>query len=159
MKTTWSTAALAAAVAIPLLAGGMYLEVSNPAHNAEATAKHAIAVAQIAACHAPEKTTVKAFAEGMKDGARTSVPLHVTALKAPGAFAVLPDNLGKGAWVLKVTATNPEYTNYVAGLLAPIAGSTVEWKSARQFRHDPTETDISAAMRTGQAEAVAAKTE
>ena len=49
----------------PLWAGGMWLQVGNPAANAEATAKQAVLVARITACHAPEKTALTATAEGL----------------------------------------------------------------------------------------------
>lgn len=157
MKKLLHASVMTAAIAIPLLAGGMYLELSNPATESEAASKHAIVVARITACHSPEKTIVKATAEGTANGVRTSIPLTVAPLSTPSKFAVLPGVPPSGTWVVKVTATNPEYPNYVTGVLVPASGGSAEWKNMKQFRHAPNEAEISAMMDSGRAATLASK--
>lgn len=138
---------LCAAAALPALAGGMYLEVLHPDRFPEAVGKKALIVAQIAACTSPEKTMVRATAELAKGGQRTSLPLRVEHLAAPDKFAVLPPaSAAVGNWVLKVTATNPEYTNFTAAMVAPIKSGAVDWNDVKRYRHEPTETELVSAL-------------
>lgn len=137
---------LCAAAALPALAGGMYLEVLHPDRFPEAVGKKALIVAQIAACTSPEKTTIKATAELVKGSQRTSLPLHIEHLAAADKFAVLPPASADGSWILKVTATNPEYANFTAAVVAPVKGGAVDWKLVKRYRHEPTETELVSAL-------------
>ncbi len=92
-------------VAVPLLAGGLFLKISDAAGTPEAKAKHAVLVTQVTACSSPEKTTVTGAAEGIVDGMRKTIPLEVMALNRPGSFAVAKQWPDEGTWVVKMTAT------------------------------------------------------
>ena len=144
----------AAAVVFPLLAGGMFLEVSNPARDAEAAARHALLVVHVTACHSPEKSVLKATAESVNNGTRTSVPLEMAALSAAGRFAVLPGQTN-GTMVLKVTSTNPEYANYKTAVLVPVADGAIDWARVKHFGQEPSETEVSTMMKSSRTNTVA----
>ena len=145
MKKAISTLVAVTAVALPLMAGSMFLEVSNPGAEPEASAKHALVVGRITACHAPEKTTISATAEGL-NGSETGSPLRVEQLSNPSKFTVVQAAPVSGRWIMKVIATNPEYRGYTTGVLVPVNGNEANWKRAKQFSHNPTPAEISAMM-------------
>jgi hypothetical protein len=131
-------------IAAPLLAGALYLEIGNPAGNAEAQAKHALLVARTTACHSPEKTTITASAEGLFEGKRRSIPLPVIALGTAGTFAVLGSAVERqpGAWVVKLVATNPEYHNFASSATIPLVHDLPEWAAVQRYSHEPAEAEM-----------------
>jgi hypothetical protein len=146
MRILWRTALGTTALVASLFAGALVLQIGNPAVNPEALAKNAVLVARITACHSPEKVHVTATAEGIVDGSRQSIPLNVISLSSPGTFAVTREWPHKGAWVVKMVATNPDYKNYATGVLVPAEGDTVRWTAAKQYFRAPTPEDIAAVL-------------
>jgi hypothetical protein len=130
----------------PLWAGGMWLQVGNPAANAEATAKQAVLVARITACHAPEKTALTATAEGMTTAGRQSIPLKIIRLSKPDSFAVTRQWPESGEWVVKIVATNPEYKGYATSVLVPAGSSSFNWAAVKYYPHAPTTAEVDAAL-------------
>src|SRR5690348_11267449 len=109
--------ALSALTGSTLLAGGLRLEVGNPAANPEAKAQQAILVARTTACQSPERTSIVATAEGIVDGSRRTIPLRVIPLATPGTYAITREWPVQGNWAVRMVATNPEYKDYATGLL------------------------------------------
>jgi hypothetical protein len=133
-------------LAAPLWAGGMWLQVGNPAANAEATAKQAVLVARITACHAPEKTALTATAEGITDSGRQTIPLKVVRLSKPDTFAVRREWPQSGEWVVKIVATNPEYKGRATSVLVPVKNDSFNWAGVKYYPHAPTTVEMDAAL-------------
>ena len=129
-----------------LLAGGLRLEVGNPAANPEAKAQQAVLVARITACQSPEKTTVVATAEGIVDGRRRTVPLRVIPLRTPGTFAITREWPAQGNWVVKLAATNPDYKDYATGVLVRMDPAGFDWAGVKQLYHAPTSAEVDAVL-------------
>jgi len=138
---------VAACVALPLLAGALTLQIGNPIANPEAQSRHAVAIAQVLACHSPEKTTVTAAAIGIVNGRQQVIPLKVFALSQSGMYAVTHEWPENGEWVIKFVATNSEYKNYATGALIPAKDSTVEWTQAKNYFREPNSQDVSAFLK------------
>ena len=136
-------------VGAPLIAGALRVEISDPAGNAEAVAMKAVLVARTTACHSPEKSVVTATAEGLVNGKRQSIPLKLTALSSPGTFAVTEQWPHRGAWVVKLVATNPDYKSYATGAIARVTGGSVDTKSVQNYFRAPAAQDVKAALEGG----------
>jgi hypothetical protein len=146
MKSLWRPLFSLCALAVPLFAGALLLEVGDPAENAEALRNHAVLVARTTACHSPGKTTVSATAEGMLNGARQTIPLKVISLSTPGTFAVAREWPHQGTWVIKMIATNPEYKDYATGVVVPVRNGSVQLAVAKHYFHAPSDAEVSAAL-------------
>lgn len=133
-------------LAAPLWAGGMWLEIGNPAANPEAVAKQAVVVARITACHSPEKTALTATAEGLTNGGRESIPLKVIRLSKPDSFAVTREWPQSGEWVVKIVATNPEYKGRATSVLVPVGSDSFNWTGVKYYPHAPTTAEVDAAL-------------
>ncbi len=98
------------ALAGQLFAGGFILQLGNPDANAEAKKANAVLVVKAAGCHDPGKAQVTAVAVG-KD---RRIPLVVTKLSEPGAFAIAQQWPKDGRWVIELTGRNDEqFTNTI----------------------------------------------
>lgn len=131
---------------VGLLAGGLRLEVGNPAANPEAKAQGAALVARMTSCQSPEKTNVMATAEGVVDGKHRTIPLHVIPLSTPGTFVVTREWPTEGSWAVKLVATNPDYKNYATGVLVRMEANGFDWAGVRHFYHAPTPDEVNAAL-------------
>lgn len=146
MRTLQKTLLAVSVLSAPLWAGSMWLEIGNPAANPEATAKQAVLVARITACHAPEKTELTATAEGMTNNGRQSIPLKVIRLSKPDTFAVTREWPKSGEWVVKIVATNPEFGNYATSVLVSADDNTFNWAAVKHYPHAPTAAEVDAAL-------------
>ena len=142
----WKTSLLAA-VAAPLFAGALTLQIADPAGNAEAKQNGAVLVARITACHSPGKTVVSASAEGLVDGKRQTIAVKVIPLATPGTFAVRRDWPAQGNWAVRLTASNPDYKDYQTGLIVPMNGDTFEWTAVQHLYRQPLAQDADAVLR------------
>jgi fructose-specific component phosphotransferase system IIB-like protein len=133
-------------LAAPVFAGGLAIEIGNPAANPEAQGKNAALVARITACRSPEKTTVTAAAEGLVNGVRRSVPLKVVPLSTAGTFAVPRETMDQGTWVVKLTATNPDFKNYATSVLVPMTQDSLQWASVHRYFHEATDAEVVAVL-------------
>jgi hypothetical protein len=140
------TALLALAAAALSYAGGLALEVGNPAANPEARKLHALLVARVTACHEPAKSTVTARALRMENGKVTREALTVQALSAPGVFAIT-GSLPGGSGAIEMTVTNPEFANYAPQTLVRVGKGGIEWASLKRFFGvPPTAQDVKALL-------------
>lgn len=145
MSTLWRPLLTLAVVATPLLAGALRLEVSVPASQ-EVLAKHALLMAQVTACHSPEKSIVTATAEGVVNGIRKTVPLKVIALSVPGTFAVTREWPEGGAWAVRMVVTNPDYHDYSSSAVIPIRNNSVQLEQVKRYSHAPTEAEVALSL-------------
>ena len=143
-KTLLALCALTGSV---LLAGGLWLEVGNPAANPEAKEKGAALVLRIMACKSPEKTNITATAEGIVEGSRRTVALRVIPLSTPGTFAVTREWPSEGNWAVRAVATNPEYKDYATGVVVRIEQGGFDRADVKRFYHAPTPTEVDTALR------------
>jgi hypothetical protein len=97
----------AIALALPLFAGGFYLELGSPSASSDPKAKGAVVLARFTGCHEPEKASLIATAEGMVAGKRQSIPLQAVALSTPGVYAITKQWPAEGKWVLKLVGRYP----------------------------------------------------
>jgi hypothetical protein len=148
MRIFLNSVAAALLAAVSLLAGALVVEIGNPAANPEAMSKHAALVARTTSCHAPEKTSMRATAEGVIDGQRRSIPLKLIALSAPGTFAITHEWPLSGTWAVKIVARNPEFKDYATGALVRFDGGSDKWSSVKHFFHEPTDSEIAATLNT-----------
>lgn len=146
MRTAVTSVATILGLALPLFAGALVVEIGNPAANPEALSKHAVLVARTTACHSPEKTLLTASAEGVIDGQRRSIPLHLIPLSPRGTFAITREWPSGGTWAVKIVARNPEYRNYATGALVRSDGASVEWTSLKRYFHEPTGEEVAAVL-------------
>lgn len=146
MRTLCKSLIVLTTITAPLFAGTLWLEIGNPAANPEAQAKHAVIVARATSCHAPEKTSLTASAEGLVNGLRKSIPLKVIPLPTAGTFAVTREWPEEGTWVIKMVATNPEFKDYATGVLVPVDKTPVKWAAIKHYFHAPTDAEITAAL-------------
>lgn len=146
MRTSVYYSAAALVAGLPLLAGGLMLEIGNPAANPEALAKHAALVARTTACHSPEKTSMTATAEAVIDGKRQSIPLKLIPLSARGTFAITHEWPSAGTWAIKIVARNPDYKDYATGALVRFNINSAEWVSVKHYFHEPTDEEVAAML-------------
>jgi hypothetical protein len=135
-------ALLAATIAIPVVAGALYLEVGDPAGNPEAKSLKAVLVVRTTACKSPEKTTIRGVAEGLIDGAQRSIPLTLASMSKPGVFGVRQEWPANGNWVIKLVATNPDYGNYSTSVLVPFDKGSLQLSKAKHLFREPTSADV-----------------
>lgn len=147
MRTLCKSLIVLSTITAPLLAGGLWLEIGNPAASPEAQAKHAVLMVRATSCHSPAKTSITASAEGIVDGVRRSVPLKVAPLSTAGTFAITREWPEQGIWVIKLVATNPEYKDFYSGVLVPIDKGPVKWAAIKHYFHAPTDGELTAALR------------
>ena len=101
-------AAAIAALAIPLIAGGLFVLLGNPESSPEAHAKKAVLTLKLAGCHEPEKATITGTAIGISDGRRISIPIPIAPLSTPGMYAVAQQWPSEGRWVLQFVGRHDE---------------------------------------------------
>ena len=146
MRTLANSLLAVTALALPLFAGALALEVVDPAANPEAQSKHATLLVRTTACHSPEKTALTATAEGLVNGVRRTIPLQVTPLSTPGTFIVTREWPSNGAWAVKIVAHNPDYKNYATGVLVPLNAGSVEWSAMQRYFHEPTDPELASVL-------------
>ena len=134
------------ALAGPLFAGALTVQIGNPTANREAMAKGGVVIVRTTACHAPEKSAIAATAEGIVDGKRQSMPLKLIPLSEKGTFVVTREWPKEGVWVIRFTATNPEYKNYATGALVSIRDNAPDWDRVKLVYHAPNAADVNAAL-------------
>ena len=89
--------------AAPLLAGGMYLTLARPEASPDPAAKGAVLLVRADGCHEPAKVEVSAYAEGLVNGHRKTVPLKLTRLANGTTHAVAPGWPTEGVWVVRIS--------------------------------------------------------
>ena len=133
--------ALVALSVLPLLAGGFYLELGNPAANSDPKAKGAVLVTRFTGCHEPEKGVLEAVAVGVVNGQRQTLPLRVTALSQSGMYAVARQWPTEGKWVVQLTGRHPQH-NVPTSLLVRVKGDSFERKDAKYMMRLATPQEL-----------------
>ena len=131
----------------PAFGGGMILQIGNPTANPAATAKHGVVFARLTACHTPAKADLTATAEGFVDGKRQTIALKPDLLGEPGTWSIARAWPAEGKWVVRLTATHPEYGAYSSSVVVAVNGDTFDWAKVRNFQgNPPTSADIAAIL-------------
>jgi hypothetical protein len=115
------------ALAGQLFAGGFYLQLGNPDANPEAQKTKAVLVIKATGCHDPARATLTATAIGKN----RRIPLTVTKLSEPGAFALTQQWPKDGKWVIELEGHNEEM--YTTTLIA--AGPDGLDRNHAKFEH------------------------
>lgn len=138
--TQWKlAAAVLVAVSVPAMAGQLVLVLGNPEANEQAKAAGAVLTFKVAGCGEPAKAEVSAVAIGEVDGKRQSVPLNLTKLDEPGAYAVTRQWPANGNWVLQFTAKDGPR---VASTLVPAGITGIERGKAVMTTKAATDADV-----------------
>ena len=90
-----TTLALLAFVSVPASAGGFSAKVEGPAKDGTYTVT-------AYSCHAAATEGVRAWAEGVVDGRRQTLPLTLTASLSPGTFGFTRTWPRSGRWVVRL---------------------------------------------------------
>lgn len=139
--TLMATAALAAVS--QLMAGGFYLESGNPQANQEAQKANAVLIVRAVGCHNPADAQVTGTAIGVVDGERRSIPLKLTKLSTPGAYAIAAQWPAQGRWALEFIGRND---GAVTSTVIPAAGHEVQRTAAKQYPRQPSTTEVASAI-------------
>ena len=126
-------------------AGGFWLTLGNPAASSDEKAKNAVVVVRADGCHNPAKAKISGTAEGLVNGRRVSVPLKLTPLTAPGAYAVHRNWPAEGVWAVKLVG---EYMFRTTSALVPMMPDGFRRETAQFFPREPNGEEIEAALRT-----------
>src|SRR5579872_3318608 len=89
------------ALAGQLFAGGFFLQLGNPEASPEALKAGAVLTVKATGCHNPATAKLTATAVGVVNGERREIPLKVTQLSEPGAFAISQQWPSEGKWVIR----------------------------------------------------------
>ena len=123
------------AMAVPLFAGGFWLQMGTAGANPEATVLHAALVVRATGCHDPATASVSGVAIRMVDGRKQTTKLKLVPLKEPGTFAVMRE------WPTDASVTL-EFVGRQDGrstsMLVQARGESVERTSAKFYAHEPT---------------------
>ena len=139
---------LLAAAAITALAGGFVVTLEQP----QGAGKDTVVVARIYGCQDPMKATVSATAEGVVNGQRRSIPLHLTANDKKDTYEIKREWPSEGTWAISVRG---QANGLSSAALLPL-GSGGELKTVRPggkalpvrpFNNPPSEEQIVAALR------------
>ncbi|MBV8812087.1 MAG: hypothetical protein JO033_25750 [Acidobacteriaceae bacterium] len=130
-----------------LVAGGFVLQIGNPSANPEAKARHAVLVIRGYACANPEKTTVKATAEGITNGKRETIPLKLISLSGQSTYAITRQWPAQGEWVLTLVASNPRF-QWQPAEIVHVQGDSADFANTQTLSHAPTAGEIEAALHT-----------
>jgi hypothetical protein len=96
-------------------------------------------------CADASKAQITATAEGLVNGMRQSVSLHLLPGAIPGVYVVSHEWPPQGAWVVNVSGT---CANAKAGALVPIGPSGFLRDSSKFFPRSTTEAEIAASLKS-----------
>ena len=142
MRFVWAVLVLLAA---PLMGGcGLFLEVGNPEATGDPRTREAFTTVRLFNCFGESpgsstaryptlSTTVNGTAEGLVFGERTSVPLRIVKLAAPGVFAVHWEMPGDGVWLLNLQI-NDAGPYFIGGKLQEVLAALVAVRQNRAER-------------------------
>jgi hypothetical protein len=123
------------------------LEVGPPvaAGDGAGKLKGAVLVARAVVCDDLTKAVVTAAAEGLIDGRRQSIPLHLMALPTPGVYAVMRDWPANGTWVVHLSGTCPA-PKAQASTLVPVDSYTFNRSKTQILTKPATRAQVEAAL-------------
>jgi hypothetical protein len=145
MKTAAVVLGVTLSLALPVMAGRIWLEFGNPAASTDPKAKDALAVVRATGCHEPEKALYTATAEGKIEGKRKTIPLEVVQLSTPGTYAIKGTLPKEGAWVIAVNSTLNG--SFLASAILPVSSKGVERTLAKTMPHPLSDDDVAQALR------------
>jgi len=96
-------------------------------------------------CADAAKVQITGTAEGMVNGARSSVPLRVVPSSTPGAFAVSRDWPPQGSWVVNLTG---HCGNSTASAVIPIGPNGFLRESSKFFPRAATAAEVESVLKT-----------
>ncbi len=131
-------------LAAPMFAGGFFLTLGNPAASHDPAAKDAVMIVRPDGCHEPQKAIVRGTAEGLINGKRVSVPLHMVALSQPGMYAVKREWPAEGNWVLRLEAQDGD--RHTSAIVKVHAGG-FDRKGAKYVMAKASNEDVESALR------------
>ena len=134
------------AAALPLLAGGFYLELGSPSANKDPKARNAVLVTRFTGCHHPEKGTLQATAEGVVNGQRNTVTLTPVALAEPGMYAIEREWPAEGKWVVRLVGNHPD-VSATTSLMVRVDGDKFDGGTAKFAMRAPAANELDTMLR------------
>jgi len=120
------------------------LGIGSPVAANAARVKSAALVVRPENCAEPDKTTITGVAEGIVNGARRSVQLHLTALPA-GVHAISQEWPFEGIWVVNLTGSCLGAT---AGAIVPIGPRGFIRESSKFYPRPATAAEVEAVLKS-----------
>ena len=141
----WRLGLVTSAVATMALGQAFTFTIGSPVAAQDSRSKLAAFVFRIEGCAEPASAHVGGTAEGLVQGARTSVALKLVPMSQAGVYAVYPSWPAGGDWVVSLNGT---CAGARAGALVPI-GPTGFLRSSSKFLPRPaTAPEIDAALQS-----------
>jgi hypothetical protein len=119
--------------------------IGSPVAAQDSRSKLAAFVFRIEGCAEPASAHVDGTAEGLVQGARTSVALKLMPMSKPGVYAVYPSWPAGGDWVVNL---NGMCAGARAGALIPIGPGGFIRASSKFFPRPATAPEIDTALHT-----------
>jgi hypothetical protein len=123
---------------------GFTFSVGNAVASQDFRFKAAVFALRTEGCADPTKAQISGTAEGLVNGARRSLVLHVMAASKPGVYAVEQNWPLGGVWVVSLRG-NCAGEN--AGAIVPIGSKGVIRESAKFFPRPATESEVDTALK------------
>jgi hypothetical protein len=115
----------------PPVAAGAGLKVTKT--------KGAAFAVRLEECDDPAKAQLSATAEGLVNGARTSIPVMPIGAGSPGVYLVVQDWPGEGVWAVSLSAT---CGSAKAGAIVPLSGGNFVREATKVFPRAPSPAEI-----------------
>jgi hypothetical protein len=132
------------ALAALALAQGFTFAIGNAVASQDFRLKSAALALRTEGCSDPAKSQISATAEGLVNGARRSIALHVMPASKPGVYAVEQTWPPEGAWVVSLRGT---CAGESAGAIIPFGPKGFIRDSAKFFPRPGTAAEIDAALK------------
>jgi len=132
------------ALAAQLYAGGFFLQAAKP-ETPEALKAGAVLTATVVGCHDPAEATVTAAAIGYVNGQRRTIPLKLSALSAPGTFAISQQWPKDGRWVIQISGRVKQ--GEVTNTLVKAGPSGIDYGSGKAEMRAFTAQEVDALLR------------
>lgn len=131
----------AAASALPLMAGGFWLQLGTPSASNDPLAAGSVMTVVATGCVDPAKAELRAMAIREENGKRTSSPLKLVKMNKPGTFA-LPVQWPAGT--RQTIQLIGEDSGMTTSVLVNVDGDKFDRASAKFFRGEPKAEDVNA---------------
>ncbi len=127
-----------------LLARGFTFSVGNAVASQDFRFKSAAFALRTENCAEPAKAKISATAEGLVNGARRSIVLHVMPASKPGVYAVDQNWPPGGIWVVSLRGT---CAGESAGAIVPFGPKGILRDAAKFFPHPASDAEVDASLK------------
>jgi hypothetical protein len=141
----WRLDLVISAVTVLAFAPAFTFSIGSPVASQDSRSKSAAFVFRTEGCAELATAQIHGTAEGLVQGARTSVALRLVAMSTPGVYAVYPSWPAQGDWVVSLNGTCGGSS---AGALIPIGPAGFVRAASRFFSRPATASEIDTVLKT-----------